>query len=180
MSKPLRLLSMLFTSLGWLSLAVAVVLLAGLLALHAKSSDPYVIRSNSMQPTFSAGDLLVAKRTPADSIQVGDVITFYQPRLDAIVTHRVMQRSAGAEQSWLTKGDANDAADFEQVQPKDLRGKYWFSIPGAGYAAIVMSSPRGRVAIIAVPLILLLLGSGIAALEGRARLRRRRTTTLAA
>ena len=64
--------------------------------------------SNSMQPTFSAGDLVVTQTVPTSSIQVGDVIEFVPPTGGRTLIHRIASLENGVI---TTRGDANSVAD---------------------------------------------------------------------
>jgi len=48
------------------------------------------VRSGSMEPEISTGDLVVTKPVSTDEIKVGDIITFSSPSNKRITTHRVM------------------------------------------------------------------------------------------
>ena len=64
--------------------------------------------SNSMKPTFSAGDVVVTQTVATDSIRVGDVITFVPPGGGRPLIHRVSSMQDGVV---TTRGDANSADD---------------------------------------------------------------------
>ncbi|HET7566991.1 MAG TPA: signal peptidase I [Gaiellaceae bacterium] len=69
--------------------------------------------SGSMEPTFSAGDLLVLRPEPLSRIRVGQMITYSIPIGDHHVeTHRVIRVLRGGSNPIVqTKGDANSVAD---------------------------------------------------------------------
>jgi signal peptidase len=71
------------------------------------------VLSNSMQPAFSAGDLVVTRAAPIDSLVAGQVIVFVPPGHDQPVAHRVVS-IAGT--TVTTRGDANPVDDPWQVQ----------------------------------------------------------------
>lgn len=75
------------------------------------------VLSNSMQPTFSAGDLVVTQTVASDTVHVGDVITFIPPDSTRPVIHRIRTFEDGVI---TTRGDANsvdDAWRFSLVSP---------------------------------------------------------------
>ncbi|SDI50670.1 signal peptidase I [Alteribacillus bidgolensis] len=84
------------------------------------------VLSGSMEPTFSAGDLLFLKET--EEIKVGSVILFEQKGV--LVTHRVVDVDTSG---FRTKGDANTVLDANIVSPHEVRGIYAFHIPLFGY-----------------------------------------------
>src|SRR5258708_6475149 len=79
------------------------------------------------------GALLLTEPVGPASITVGDVITFTLP--DRLITHRVIaiaHDDAGLQ--FVTKGDANDAADPVPIRAGAAVGAVRLSVPPAGYA----------------------------------------------
>lgn len=66
------------------------------------------VLSNSMRPTFSAGDLVVTGPVLTSSLRVGDVITFIQPGSNRPLIHRITSLQDGVI---ATRGDANSVDD---------------------------------------------------------------------
>jgi signal peptidase len=64
------------------------------------------VSSDSMTPTLAPDDgfLLVTVSDP----DVGDIVTYFDPRSETLVTHRVVGR---ADDGFLTRGDANPTTD---------------------------------------------------------------------
>lgn len=61
----------------WMGVAMALLLLGlGLMGLWLAGFQLIALRGHSMEPTFSPGALLIARSTPPDRVQVGDVIVF--------------------------------------------------------------------------------------------------------
>lgn len=96
----------------------------------------YIVTSNSMQPTFSAGDYLVVKKTPYAELNRKDVITFLDG--DTIVTHRISEKT---EEGIQTKGDANEEADLYQVQERNYIGKMKYIFAGLGSFLLFFQHP---------------------------------------
>lgn len=70
-------------------LVAAVVLLAVLLVgVRLFGLQVYTVLSGSMEPAYSVGSLIYVKKTAAEDIEAGDVITFLVSE-DTIATHRV-------------------------------------------------------------------------------------------
>ena len=79
---------------------------------------PLIVMTDSMFPTIEGGDLIICEEVKANEVQVGDVISFFDPAStsNAVVTHRVTKISedkGGLEFS--TKGDANSKEDSAKV-----------------------------------------------------------------
>lgn len=117
----------------------------------------FVVRSSSMAPAISAGDVVIVETVPPETISEGDVVTFRSSgTANNRVTHRVVEvvGSAGARE-FVTKGDANAIPDDERVQPGDVIGAVTFTIPLIGYVVTFANSDVGLVALVIVPALLL-------------------------
>ena len=87
------------------------------------------------------------------AVIIGDIITFQlRSGEPAVATHRVVQRivTDDGAVSFVTKGDANDAADPTPVLPIQVRGKVWYAIPYLGWVNTWLG---GSTRAIAVPLV---------------------------
>ena len=84
--------------------------------------------TGSMEPTMKVGTMLIAKDTPIEEIQPGQIVTYHsrEPgKFRLIITHRVVSVVEGSNgQVYLeTKGDANPYADPNYVDENYLIGK---------------------------------------------------------
>ncbi|TQL47644.1 signal peptidase [Homoserinimonas aerilata] len=119
---------------------LAFVLLIGVLVIvvpAATGSTPMTVLTGSMEPTYPPGTLIIVKPLDAQEVRIGDPITYQiESGKAAVVTHRVISisHSTNGELAFTTKGDANGAADALPVQPVQLKGKVWYSVPWIGYA----------------------------------------------
>lgn len=123
----------------------AVIIIAALM--FAASNNPskslfgfryYSVLTPSMEPAYSVGDMVFVKTGTADSIKVGDVITFNPSEYgDAYLTHRVVEVLPDYQGSGITcfrtKGDANDSEDSFLIDEDRVIGTVVFSIPKFGY-----------------------------------------------
>ncbi|MDQ0207753.1 signal peptidase I [Alkalicoccobacillus murimartini] len=111
------------------------------------------ILSNSMQPEFSEGDVIVIKQSQADELVANDIITF-GTKEGHRVTHRITDST---EQDgnffFTTKGDNNNVADAEPVFEGQVIGKVLFSIPMLGLVSRFVSEPIGFMVLIVLPLV---------------------------
>lgn len=81
------------------------------------------VKGNSMEPTYSEGDMIVTR--PAKDLKVGDVIVFYYNQQKTV--HRIIEVD---EYGYRTKGDAEGL--FEEAQltpPSEVIGEAWIHIP---------------------------------------------------
>lgn len=97
---------------------------------------------SSMEPGIQTGSVIAIKE-PDYKFEKNDVITFIMKE-EKIVTHRIDQ-VRNDDKSYVTKGDANDAADMEPVKQDSIIGicvyfynfKEWFNfiVDTTGYRA---------------------------------------------
>lgn len=89
--------------------------------------------TGSMEPTISAGELLLCRTVGFETVAVGDIVC-YRTELsqisDAVITHRVVEivTDESGTTFLLTQGDANLVTDAQLVQREDLVGRVvWYS-----------------------------------------------------
>ena len=100
----------------WMGVAVALLLLGfGLIGLWLTGFQFIAFRGHSMEPTFSPGALLIARSTPPDLVQVGDVIVFSAGvRGQPDIVHRVVTLHENRPVA-TTMGDNNLMPDPDTV-----------------------------------------------------------------
>jgi len=121
-----------------LKASLAVVVL-GLLTLvvgpRLYPFQSFYVRSGSMTPSIPVGSLVIASRTPADKLHVGDVIVFERPdRPGTMVVHRIFaveQTPSGP--AFLTKGDANGSPDAWRVRATGEGWRAEYSLSRLGF-----------------------------------------------
>lgn len=164
---------------------LAFVLLVGVLVIVVPAvtgSTPMTVLTGSMEPTYPPGTLVIVKPLDAQEVRIGDPITYQiESGKDAVVTHRVIaiNNSTNGDVTFITKGDANGAADALPVEPVQLRGKVWYSVPWIGYLNnLVNGNNRGWIVpAIAVGLFLYagyMVASGMSSAAKKRRLARER------
>lgn len=90
---------------------------------------PSVVLSGSMEGEIKTGAVVYSNtHVKVEDIQVGDII-LYQLGTNQ-VTHRVVK--INSNETFTTKGDANENVDLSPVQFKNYKGKVIFSIPYLG------------------------------------------------
>lgn len=91
-----------------------------------------MVSGQSMEPTLHVGDLAVVRKH--DSYGRGDIVAFYvpegEPGAGAIVIHRIVGGSA--EEGFVMQGDNKTAPDPWHPTGRDVVGKMWVRVPGAG------------------------------------------------
>lgn len=116
---------------------------------------PLTILSNSMQPVFDAGDVILinVNKEPKE----GDVITFKHPD-GVLVTHRAVRTFEKDGTTYFeTKGDNNEHVDEVITSEVDILGVQEKIIPFAGYVAKFATGPIGFSLLIVVPLVIFLI-----------------------
>lgn len=106
-----------------------------------------VVLSGSMEPEFSAGDLIIVRET--DTCKLNDIVVF-QDR-NSLVVHRVISIDG---ETVTTKGDANNTAD-EPIHISAVKGEVICWIPYVGNIVGFMKTPVGTICIIAAAILLI-------------------------
>lgn len=117
---------------------------------------PMVVESDSMAPTFNAGDLIVIQKCDTAGLEEGDIVTFHAIIQNeyALNTHRIVKiEEANGMRSYTTKGDNNEIADTHLISDGDIVGKYVVRLPGFGYVVDFLSSSIGFLVVIVLPLL---------------------------
>ena len=113
---------------GVLGLFVSGVLPVGITA----------IASNSMNPVFSKGSVVITVKLDGKEVNKGDIVSFYKDnkyiihRIDSIIED-------GEEIRYYTKGDANNTVDDGFITYSEIKNKVVFSIPLIGYPSIIIN-----------------------------------------
>lgn len=119
---------------------------------------PLVVKSDSMAPTFSAGDLIFIKKCDTSPLEEGDIICFHTiiENEYALNTHRIKSiETVGDARSYTTVGDNNNGvADLHVISDGDIVGKYIGHLQGVGRVMDFLSSSTGFLIVIVLPMLL--------------------------
>ena len=120
---------------------------------------PLIVLTDSMYPEIESGDLIICHTEEPENIQVGDVISFFDPAGNgsSIVTHRVVEvTEQNGEIAWRTKGDNNNTEDRMPVVASKLVAVYEGTrLAGFGNVALFMQSTPGLIICVVCPILLL-------------------------
>lgn len=120
---------------------------------------PLIVLTDSMYPDIKSGDLIICHTVDPAEIQVGDVISFFDPAGNgtSVVTHKVLEViNTEGKLSFRTKGINNNTEDRLPVPAEKVVARYGgFRIPGAGHIAIFMQSTAGLLVCVVLPILLL-------------------------
>ncbi len=118
---------------------------------------PLSVQSDSMLPTFAAGDLIIIKKCDPSTLKPGDIITFHTIIQNQYVlnTHRIVSvEEQGILRSFVTKGDNNEIADSHIISDGDIVGLYKTKIAGLGKLMDFLSSSTGFLLVIVLPMLI--------------------------
>ena len=119
---------------------------------------PLVVKSDSMAPTFSAGDLIFIKKCDTSTLKEGDIICFHTiiDNEYALNTHRIQKiETVGDARSYTTIGDNNNGiTDTHIISDGDIVGKYVGHLQQAGKVMDFLSSSMGFLIVIVLPMLL--------------------------
>jgi signal peptidase I len=107
----------------------------------------YWVQSGSMEPAIKTGSLIVLQQNA--SYAVGDIITFKsesernENNPKRTTTHRIVsETSKDGQIQYQTKGDANDIADIDSVDPRSRDRQSHHPRPLLGTHSCVCPHPR--------------------------------------
>jgi signal peptidase len=130
----------------WLFLGALFAALLASAAPLALGDHSFTLRSGSMTPTMETGDVVVTEPISPLSARVGG----------KLFSHRVQSiRPAGETVHFVTRGDANTSVERWSVPADGSIGKVVYRVPKLGYALVWTGTPEGRIALIAIPALLL-------------------------
>jgi len=120
---------------------------------------PLIVLTDSMHPVIESGDLIICRTESPENIQVGDIISFFDPAGNgtSIVTHRVLEiTEENGTLAWRTKGDNNNTEDRLLVTEDKLVAIYKGTrLPGFGNVALFMQTTPGLLVCCVCPVLLL-------------------------
>jgi signal peptidase len=119
--------------LGWILTATVCMILVWF-AVGLFPFKPSVIPTGSMVPVFNPGDIAIVAKVSSDNIKLGDIIEYRTETIN--IVHRVIKIEKDGY--FITKGDANNTADTEPVDPRNVTGKVVFNVPKVGWISIAV------------------------------------------
>jgi signal peptidase len=124
-----------------LTITVLIVVLFAVsllfVGIRALGMATFVVTGGSMEPTIHKGSLVIDAPVTADTLRLGDIITF--DHYDQTTTHRIVGLEGSATGTMFsTKGDANQVTDPEPLTFPGRVGLVKLAVPGLGYAVAWM------------------------------------------
>lgn len=134
--------------------AVIALLVVALYAVSVFHGLPFaVIRSNSMEPTLSRGDIAYIRGADTSKLQVGDVVAVEVPEsyqdkyaYPPVVIHRIKEIGEYQKGTFIiTKGDAAGRDPF-RTHVSNVKGVYTgFKVPMLGTILLFLKSTYGLI-----------------------------------
>lgn len=119
---------------------------------------PLNVLGGSMEPAIKLGSVIIIKKTAADQLRKGDIVT-YRPLIEnndgqnvTLTTHRinkVYKDNSGT--SFETKGDANKTSDGNKITEKEIVGKVVANLPYLGTLGSLARSRNGFLLLVVLP-----------------------------
>ncbi|WP_162138932.1 signal peptidase I [Gryllotalpicola ginsengisoli] len=128
-------------SAGILAIVVGIAVLVIIIP-RATGAVPLTVLTQSMEPHFPPGTLLVVHKVPIDDIRIGDVVTYEpNPNDPTVISHRVIAITAESDGTkiFTVKGDNNAEADAP-VQAKQIQAVLWYAVPWLGWVNSAVGS----------------------------------------
>lgn len=151
-------------SIVFLVIMVAVVLFLFMSRIMGETPSVfgyYIFRvsSDSMEPTFTVGDVILVHKTDAEDIQKDDIIT-YKSKDGSMygrdVTHRVITDPVIKNDVYYyqTQGDAENAPLDKAISYDQVEGKYVRKLTVLGALYGFLATPTGLIVFVAVIIVL--------------------------
>jgi signal peptidase len=148
------------------AIILAIIISLSLASYLGNSSMPNVaVSTTSMMPIYRGfqdgteqsgtlypfrGDILLVRKVPADTLEIGDVIVFNTPTVSDPVVHRIVASwQNGSNYTFFkTNGDNNIPPDSWIVGEDDVIGMVVIRIPHIGWFLLAMQTNLGKILIL--------------------------------
>ena len=110
---------------------------------------PFAVVSASMAPAIPVGSMVYVSYAEPETIQPGEVITFYMNvEAETTTTHRVVENDT-QKKAFVTKGDANEKVDIVPIPYSSVLGRVIFTIPVLGFILLGINLIYGKIMYVA-------------------------------
>ncbi len=128
--------------IGTLIILLVVAVAASLTVPRLLGYQIYNVVSASMEPAVPVGSAVYVVEADPAELAPGEIIAFMDN--GSTVTHRVLENYKISCEI-VTKGDANEIADFEPVPYSAVIGRVKYSVPVLGNYMMVISDTMGKI-----------------------------------
>jgi signal peptidase I len=134
-------------------LAAATAIMGGVTVASLLGFRVMIVTSGSMVPAFGPGDAVVIRPGGVEGVGPRGVITFRASGAAGMTTHRVVSVRIIKGIRWFqTKGDANPGTDPNLVPADAVYGRQAMTLPGLGRFLYLALTPKGKLALLGLPL----------------------------
>ena len=125
------------------------------------------VQSDSMDPVFEEGDLIVIRCTkPTDRFEKGDIVSFFaydNTGMRFVNTHRIVKVVHGETRDrYTTKGDNAVAEDSKRLYSSNIVGQYIGKrISGLGKIIDFINSPTGVLLCVVIPSAIIIIAQAV-------------------
>lgn len=122
--------------------------------------SPVSVLTDSMEPTFNTGDLIIIKQIDTDNLKKDDIVTYKEVinEVEVLNTHRIIERYVEPNGfiNYVTQGDNVPQRDIMPIYPDQIVGQYIdIKIPYLGKAIDFVKTQNGILICFVIPLALL-------------------------
>lgn len=143
-------------------ISVALVVLTAVYTLFFHRDDaflfgvkPFMISSESMEPTHKKYAVVIVQNNSYDDVKVGDLIAFRADPLGGKPAfHRVMEVTPDG---FVTKGDANRINDDQIVNREAYLGREIWYTNFLGTLIPLLQTPKGLLSLVILPALLIII-----------------------
>lgn len=127
----------------------------------------FIVLSDSMSKTdFEAGDLVLVKEVPPETLKEGDIIAYTtqnSSNFGEIVTHKIRRLTVDSDGNagFVTYGTTTDTDDETIVTYPYVIGKYEANVPAVGKFFQFLKTTPGYIVCILVPFLVLIIIEGL-------------------
>ncbi len=137
----------------------------------------FTVVSNSMEPEFMVGDVLVAKETDPANIKVGDAVSYLGTQgsfKDKIITHEVTKITQDENGKYVfnTKGIKYGVEDVYEVTEDQLYGVVVYKTIVLSFIYKIIMTPVGLFVLVVIPVLYIIVSELISAMLKKEEKRR--------
>lgn len=145
-----RFLPALCSIIGTILLLGVIILMIPVTVPNWMGYEVFEVISGSMEPEIPVGSIVYVKMIAPEEISDGEIIAFYAK--DAVVIHRVVTNQSEMH-SFITKGDANEMEDINEVQYSTVIGRVDKHLPMLGRVYSIYTSSTGKIYLLVIALV---------------------------
>lgn len=144
-----RMASVICRLFGWIILLCVIGVLVPVTVPRFLGYEIYNVVSGSMEPEIPIGSIAYVEPMDPDLIEENEIILYVTE--GAEIMHRVVSNHK-VEGYMITKGDANESEDINEVRYPSVRGRVVKHFPVIGQMMMILSNTLGKVLLLCLAL----------------------------